>query len=54
MVITKISLDCCLHTKGLKKIMDRDYIHGTNEQEQERLFTLNRLTNQSFINFLVL
>ena len=28
------------------------YIHGTGSEEQERLALLNRLTNQSFIEFL--
>jgi len=30
------------------------YIHGTDSAEQERLTLLNRLTNQAFIDFLVL
>lgn len=30
------------------------YIHGTDSSEQERLALLNRLTNQSFIDFLAL
>jgi SAM-dependent methyltransferase len=30
------------------------YIHGTDSAEQERLTLLNRLTNQSFIDFLAL
>jgi SAM-dependent methyltransferase len=31
---------------------DATYIHGTDSAEQERLALLNRLTNQSFIDFL--
>jgi SAM-dependent methyltransferase len=30
------------------------YIHGTHEEEQERLALLNRLTNPPFLNFLAL
>jgi len=30
------------------------YIHGIGSAEQERLTLLNRLTNQSFIDFLAL
>lgn len=30
------------------------YIHGTHEEEQERLSLLNRLTNPPFLNFLAL
>jgi len=33
---------------------DASYIHGTDSAEQERLALLNRLTNQSFIDFLAL
>lgn len=33
---------------------DSTYIHGTDSDEQERLALLNRLTNQSFIDFLAL
>src|SRR2546427_746214 len=33
---------------------DAIYIHGTDKTEQDRLATLNRLTNRSFVEFLEL
>src|SRR2546426_6914087 len=35
-------------------VPDAVYIHGTAESEQGRLAALNRLTNQSFVDFLEL
>jgi len=46
------------HIKQAWKVstaMGKDtYIHGIGSAEQERLMLLNRLTNQSFIDFLAL
>jgi len=40
------------HIRG--KIMEAEYIHGTNNEEQRRLSMLNEITNDSFIRFLEL